>query len=126
MKYAIFSLVVILAGLALMNTHSALAIGQSFGGKISSTTYANVYCTGGTGPVSIQPVGTAASSYYFFPISIKGSSPQSSKQFLGKYSGSSSNCIQDDGIEKHTFPTINVTLYKISQQVQIIGGRYKF
>ncbi len=125
MKYTAILTVALFTVLLFAYADNALAVGKDFGGKISSTTFANVTCTGGTGPTTIKPVGAAATQYYFFPISTKGGTPQSSKMFLGKYSGESSNCIQKNGIEEHIFPTINVTLYGISKQVQMVGGRYK-
>jgi hypothetical protein len=85
------------------------------GGNITSTTYADVTCTGGTGPVSQRSAGSSPSSYYVYPF---GSTPppQTNKWVLGLYNRvpSFTDCWRQVGPYRYPFQVYKVKLWGTS------------
>lgn len=126
MKYIVIVALVAYIGFIAFNATEAFALGQSVGGRITSTTYPNTQCNGGTGPVSFTPAGNFAGSYYYFPQSSQGSSPSPSKQFLGLSRFQSIDCWTQVLTYRIPFLTQNVYYYGVSTPVQTTSwGTYR-
>lgn len=117
----------LIVGLVLMNFVAASvveAFGTGFttpyGGRVTATTAGNIFCyPGGTGPITISPVGSSPSAFYYFPMyNTKGShtAPTSSKYVLGNTLPQMvGSCYQQDGPVQVPYPAYKTTLYGVSQ-----------
>jgi len=123
MKYLFAGVLIFLVFLAYTDAKPALALGFSglglnrpFGGLVTTTTLGSVICTGGTGPVTIDPAGSSLYGSYFFPF---GTTPQpsSGKWVLGLYSSipDLTACYTQAGPYRIPYTTQRATLWGVSQ-----------
>ncbi len=120
-KIELFLGVMLVVGnLLIAQSVDAIGITTPFGGRVTATTLGNTYCVpGGTGPVSINPVGSFPPMvYYFQSYNTQGShtAPSSGRYVLGnKMPLMVGSCYDDDGVVQTPHPAYRVTLFGVSK-----------
>jgi hypothetical protein len=108
---------ILLAAYAATNPAFAAGPGlltRPFGGYVITTNAPLVACIGGTGPVTIAPVGGAPAGPYYFPYGLNGI-PTPGKWVLGNYSLIMSSACKTTTPPPVVVPTFKATLYGLSR-----------